>query len=456
MADELLVTKFFIPPQGSRNLPRERLFALLDRGLSPENHLTLVSAPAGYGKTALIADWVHRLAETPGAPAVAWLSLDESDNDPAVFFAYLAASLRTAHPAAADIAHRLLHAPQATPPRAAFAGLANELTQSGAGVVLVLDDYHLIRNPAIHDELAYWIDHLPPNAHLLVATRSDPSFPLHRYRGRGQMVEVRMDELRFSPEEVAGFMRQFSGVELGQAEVEILAGRTEGWIAGIQMAALSLRGKENKAQFIQSLAGSNRFILDYLAEEVIRDQPAEVKRFLLQSSILNRLCGPLCDALMGPEAGSESGQAMLERLESENLFLIPLDEERYWYRYHHLFADLLRLRLQQSARSEPGPGAVEQLHRRAAGWLAAAGWHAEAIQHFITAGDFEQAAELVERHTLRLFAQGELHRLLGWIRLLPPELAARRPRLSVYQAWTLAFAGRLGEVDAVLRPVEAA
>ena len=215
LPDELLVTKFFIPPQGSKNLPRERLFAALDRGLAPEHRLILVSAPAGYGKTALTADWVRRLESTPDGPMVAWLSLDEGDYDPAIFFAYLAASLQKALPGAGETAHMLLHSPQAASPRAALAGLSNDLAERGRDMVLVLDDYHHIRTPAIHEDLAYWIDHLPPNAHLLVATRSDPPFPLHRYRGRGQMVELRMDDLRFTPEEAAGFLRQFTGADLG-------------------------------------------------------------------------------------------------------------------------------------------------------------------------------------------------------------------------------------------------
>lgn len=412
--------------------------------------MILVCAPAGYGKTTLLADWLRHLPANDHA--FAWLSLDESDNDPIVFFNYLIASLQQAGLAAGETARLMLQSPQSGTLTGILASLANDLAHSERQVVLLLDDLHVIHTPAVHEGLGFLIDHLPPNAHMVIATRSDPPLALHRYRARTQMVEIRLDDLRFTLEEAAGFLNDCAEFNLGKAEIEIVAGRTEGWIAGIQMAALSLRGKENKAQFIQSWGGSHRYILDYLTEEVLNSQPAPVQHFLLSTCLLSRLSAPLCEAVVAADFSTQPAQEMLEYLEHANLFLIPLDEDRRWYRYHALFADLLRVRLKVAARANPDQ--IAHLHRRAALWLEAQGWLSEAIQHFIDAGEYEKAVSLVEEQTHHLFAQGELHAMLRWIQLLPAELAARRPRFRVYQAWTLVFAGKPQEVEPLLQQAE--
>lgn len=418
-----------------------------------QNRLILICAPAGYGKTTLVGDWIRRL-QASGGPAAAWLSLDEGDNDPAVFFSYFFACLQKIIPGTGEEARSLLESPQRPPIPALLSGIVNDLAASGAEIILVLDDYHAIHSQPVHEGLSYLIEHLPPGVHLAITSRSDPPFPLHRFRGRGQMVEIRQQDLRFSREEVNRFLSGFSSERLGSEEIGILEERTEGWITGIQMAALSMRGRVDKSAFIRSLAGSNRYILDYLAEEVMKGQSEAVQHFLLQTSLLDRLCGPLCDAMVDPALHLTSGQEMLEELERSNLFLIPLDDERRWYRYHHLFADLLRVRLKQAALLRPGM--ILELHRRAAGWLRAEGWAVEAIQHLINGEDYENAAVLVEQNTLRLFAQGELHLLLQWIHLLPPELSAQRPWLAIYQAWALAFAGQVQGIEPLLHQAEQA
>ncbi len=437
MPETLLTTKLFIPPMPPRTVRRNELLDLLESGLSLEKRLVLVCAPAGYGKTTLICDWLRDM------PNICWYSLEESDNEVGLFLSYLIAALQKAFPEIGEQAQGLLQAPQPPAPQVVLSSLLNDLSQCSAQIVLVLDDYQVIHTPSIHEGIAFLLDHLPTNVHIVITSRSDPALPLHRYRSRGQMIEIRAEHLRFSTQEVSGFMRDIAGIPLAQAEIAILENRTEGWIAGLQMAALSLRGRVDATTFIRSLAGTNRYIVDYLVEEALKNQPETVQRFLTETAILNRLCAPLCAAVL--ESEENSSREILVDLEHANLFLIPLDEERVWYRYHHLFRDLLVMQLKQTGESH-----VRELHRRAADWYENNGLVNEAIQHFIHAESFERAADLVERHTLSLFAQGELHQLVGWIRKLPAEVAARRPWLCIYQAWALAFAGNNSGAEALI------
>lgn len=465
MSDILLATKLFLPPLPANALQRKRLWERLDQGLAPENRLVLVCAPAGYGKTTLVSEWLHKL---PGLEA-AWVSLGAEDNDPGEFFALLAAGLEKSRPGARATLAALLQSPQPLAPQALAAALLNEVARQSSPLILVLDDYQLIGAQAVHEGVAFLVDHLPPGVHVVLVSRSDPPLPLHRYRGRGQMVEVRQADLRFTPPEISHLVQALAGYRLNGAEAAILEERTEGWAAGVQMAGLSLRGRADAGRFIHSLSGSQRYFLDYLAEEVLNSQPPEIQRFLLATSILDHFCAGLCDWILAAEgADPEAGRAVrrparsiLDELEKANLFIIPLDDAGEWYRYHHLFHDLLQLRLKDDAQSggvaQSGEGrAVADLHRRAAAWFEQQGLVGDAVQHAILAGDHEKAAGLVERHTLALFSQGELARLVGWVKLLPEAAAGRRPWLRIYQAWASVFAGRVAEAEALLQQAERA
>jgi LuxR family maltose regulon positive regulatory protein len=416
---------------------RGALLQLLENELSVEKRLVLVSAPAGYGKTTLIIDWLQNVSQT------CWVSLEKSDNDPRVFLSYLIASLQKAFPGIGEQASGFVGSPQLPPLDVILLSILNDLAGIEGKCIIVLDDYHAIHTTAIHEAITFLLDHLPAKKHVVITTRSDPALPLHRYRSRGQMIEIRASDLRFSLEEVSSYMTSIAGVALSQTAIAVLEQRTEGWAAGLQMAAISLRGKKDKDQFIRSLTGTHRYILDYLMEEVMTNQPEDIQRFLIQSAILDRLCAPLCSALTTIE--EETSQKILQSLEQENLFIVPLDDERYWYRYHHLFQDLLVMRLKQSQ-----PDQVSQLHTRAASWYEQNGCTSDAVQHYIEGAEFEHAAELVEQHTVQLFGQGKLDQLVSWIEKLPVALTARRPWLSVYQAWALAFAGKIAEASQLI------
>jgi LuxR family transcriptional regulator, maltose regulon positive regulatory protein len=352
MATPILATKLYVPLPQPRGVLRTRLTERLDEGL--DRRLTLICVPAGFGKTTLLSEW---LAAQP-RPA-AWLSLDEGDGDPTRFLAYLVAALRTV---AADIGEGVLgvlQSPQPPPTEAILTALLNEIATVPGDLVLIFDDYHVIDARPIDDALAFLLDHLPPRMHLVIATREDPQLPLPRLRARGRLTELRTAELRFTPSEAAEFLNQVMGFDLSAEEITALETRTEGWIAGLQLAALSMRGREDVAGFIRAFAGDNRYIVDYLIEEVLQRQPEHVRSFLLQTSILDRLGGPLCDAV----TGRADGGVMLEALERSNLFVVPLDDKRRWYRYHHLFADVLKARSM-----EEQPDLVPTLHRRASEW----------------------------------------------------------------------------------------
>jgi len=441
--DVLLATKLHMPAPRPGLVPRPRLSGQLAEGLA--RGMVLVCAPAGYGKTVLLADWARR-----GGHPVAWLSLDAGDNDPVRFWRHVVAALDQVH---AGIAGRV--SPLAGPPApSSFEGLVtaliNELDgQPGDGeALLVLDDYHVIAAQQVHDSLGFLLEHRPPRLRLVLTSRADPPLALARLRVRGQLAELRAADLRFTADEAAAFLQQLAeapGMVLPGADVAALAARTEGWAAGLQLAALSLRGQPDITGFVAAFTGSHRYILDYLTEEVLERQPGQVRIFLLETSLLERLSGPLCDAVTD-RTGS---QALLEQVERAGLFLVPLDEVRGWWRYHHLFADLLRARLQAEQ-----PGSAARLHRNAAAWHEDHGLAEDAIRHAVAAGEMLWAARLIERHFDTVSGlRGEGATIQRWLDALPADLVRSRPRLLLAQAQLAAAAGR---VDAVERLVEAA
>src|SRR5215207_1891511 len=380
MSTPILTTKLYVPPPRPHAVLRPRLTGRLNEGL--HRKLTLISAPAGFGKTTLLGEWVagcERLA--------AWLSLDEADSDPTRFLAYLVAALQTIAPNIAEGVLGALQPPQPPPTESILTVLLNEVTTVEDEFVLVLDDYHLIDATAVDDALAFLIEHLPPRMHLVIATREDPNLPLARLRARGQLSEVRAADLRFAPDEATEFLTQVMGLNLSEEDIAALETRTEGWIAGLQLAALSMRGREDVPGFIRSFAGDHRYIVDYLVEEVLQRQPERIRNFLLQTSILDRLNGPLCDAV----TEKDDGRGMLETLERGNFFVVPLDDKRHWYRYHHLFAEVLHAHLMGER-----PDQISTLHRRASEWYEHNGLAVDAIRHALAAEDFERAADLIE------------------------------------------------------------
>ncbi|MDQ6673598.1 MAG: AAA family ATPase, partial [Chloroflexota bacterium] len=414
--------------------------AQLKEGL--HRKLTLISAPAGFGKTTLVSAWA-----AGSDRQVAWLSLDDTDNDPTRFLIYLVAALRTIMPTIGEALLDVLESPQPPPTESILTALINELTNLPRPSVLVLDDYHVIDAQPVDAALTFLVDHLPPQMHLVIATREVPQLPLARLRGRGQLSELRVADLRFTQSEAADFLNQTMDLNLSAEEVATLESRTEGWIAGLQLAALSLQGHPDAASFIESFTGSHHFVLDYLLEEVLQRQSEIVQTFLLRTSILNRLCGPLCDAVLGDSAGS--GQATLEYLERANLFLVALDNERHWYRYHHLFADLLRQRL-------PYAQDATELHRRASQWYEDRDLEIEAFHHAAAASDVERAERLIEGRGVPLQFRGAGAPVLSWLDSLPTAVLDARPSLWVTYATALFFGGRHTAVEPKLQAAEAA
>ena len=440
----LLETKFYVPRSRRGLVPRPRLSERLDRGIASK--LMLVSAPAGFGKTTLLTEW---LAAGPAGPAderlVAWLSLDRGDNDPASFWTYVIAALRTVASGVGESALALLQAPRSPPIETVLTALLNDLGATAGDIVLVLDDYHVVDARDVHDGMAFLLDHLPPQLHVVIAGRADPALPLARLRSRGELVEIRAAELRFTPDEAAAYLNEMMGLQLTARDVAALEGRTEGWIAALQLAALSMQGRDDVAGFIAGFAGDDRYVVDYLGEEVLQRQSARVQAFLLQTSILGRLSGPLCDAVTG-QSGSK---AMLEALDRGNLFLVPLDDRRRWYRYHQLFADVLHARL-----LDEQPDEVPDLHRRASAWYQQNGEPAEAISHALAAGDFERAADLIELAIPAMRRTRQEATVRGWLEVLPDELFRVRPVLSVSFAGALLARGELEGVEGRLRDAE--
>ncbi len=394
---------------------------LIDRLHGSERKLTLVSAPAGFGKTTLLAEW---LAAAPaGERPVGWVSLDQGDNDPAIFWAYFISALQRIQPGVGATALSLLNSPQPPPIESVLTTLINEVNAIEDDFTLILDDFHVIDVQPVHSAVAYILDHLPPTMHLVIASRSDPPLPLPRLRARGELIELRAADLRFSPEEAAGSLNEVMGLEVSPTDVATLEARTEGWIAGLQLAALSMQGREDASGFVAAFSGDDRYIVDYLVEEVLQRQPERVRTFLLQTSILDRLSGPLCDAVTDQEGGS----ALLEDLVRGNLFVVALDDKRHWYRYHHLFATVL-----QAYSMEEQPERVPTLHRRASNWYEHNGLLADAVRHALAAKDFERAADLAELSVRAMFTANQESTWVGWVQALPSDLVHNRPVLSVY------------------------
>jgi LuxR family maltose regulon positive regulatory protein len=438
--DALLATKLHVPGPQPGLVARPRLLERLEEALA--RGLVVVCAPAGFGKTALLADWARRSQRT-----VAWLSLDAGDNDPTRFWRHAAAALDRMRPGIAEQLAPLLGPPAPASFEGLVTALINQLAaEPGDGdAVLVLDDYHLVDAEPVHASMGFLLEHRPPGLHLVLASRADPPLAVARLRARGQLAELRDRDLRFTVEEAAALLRTAVGPDLPDAAVAALLARTEGWVAGLQLAGLSLRGQPDVAGFVASFSGSHRYVLDFLAEEVLDRQPAEVRRFLLETSVLERLSGPLCQAV----TGRADGQAMLEQVERANLFLVPLDEVRGWWRYHHLFADLLRARLAQEQ-----PERLPGLHRAAAAWSEAHGLADDAIHHALAAGDGAWAARLAERHADALLLHSEGATVQRWLTALPAELVGSRPRLLLVQARLALLSGRMEGADELLDAAE--
>ncbi len=444
MVVPVLATKLYIPPPPPKVVLRPRLVERLNEGL--HRKLTLVSAPAGFGKTTLISEWVAGLQASDRQ--VAWLSLDEGDSDPTRFISYLVAALRTIAPNISEGVVVALQSPQPPPAEAVLTALLNEIATIPDNFVLILDDYHVIDARAVDDALTFLLEHLPPQGHLVITTREDPQLPLARFRARDQLTELRATNLRFTPDEAATFLNRVIGPGLAAVDVTALETRTEGWIAGLQLAALSMRGREDIPAFVRVFAGDNRYIVDYLVEEVLQRQPESVRSFLLQTSILDRLNGPLCDAV----TGQQEGHARLAALERGNFFVTPLDDKRHWYRYHHLFAEVLHAHL--VAETAGQPDLIATLHRRASVWYEHHGSAADAIRHALAVEDFERAANLVERAVPAMLRSRQEAALLGWMKALPDELIQCRPVLCVWYAHVLLASGELDKVEDRLRAAE--
>jgi LuxR family maltose regulon positive regulatory protein len=423
MEPELLATKLHAPPPRPNAVPRPHLIVRLNEGLT--RPVTLLSAPPGFGKTTLLSTWLDQL---PASTRVAWIALDDGDNDPARFLAYLFAALQIDRPPA-------LRAPRLPDLGEILTPLINHLGESSNPIVLVLDDYHLIEAAAVHHALSFLIDHQPVSVHLVIASRADPPLPLSRLRARDQLLELRQSDLRFTSDEAARFLAQVVGQPLSETDTAALTTRTEGWIVGLQLAAVSLRGQtaQQISTFVNAFTGSDRFVLDYLGDEVLAHQPPDIQAFLLQTSLLNRLTGGLCEAVTERR---DSG-ALLETLDRANLFIVPLDNERRWYRYHRLFADLLQRQLIQTRSAE-----VKMLHCRASTWCEQHELLIEAIDHALAAEDFDRAAELIEREAEPALMRSEAATLLKWIAALPDRVAQARSALLFYEAWAQLLSGR--------------
>jgi LuxR family maltose regulon positive regulatory protein len=423
---ELLWTKLVAPAPRAGLLPRAGLQSLLQSSLQAK--LCLVDAPAGFGKTTRRAQW----RQAAGGGRVAWVSLEESDNDPTRFWSYLVAALRTVEPEVGTVALEALGGPSVELERVVVPSLANDLATVRAPMVLILDDYHLITNAICHQTLEVFLDHLPAEVHVVLSTRLDPPLSLARMRARGELAELRVGELQFTDEEAAALLNGSMGLALAAEDVAGLAERTEGWAAGLVLAGLSLRGRPDPSGFVAAFFGGDRHVADYLLAEVLERQPEELRAFLLRTSVLERLSGPLCDAVLETHGSG----ALLRELEASNLFVVLLDDRRQWYRYHQLFADLLRLQL--GARE---PGLVPVLHRRAAAWHQAAGQIDEAIAHASAAGEFRLAGALIARHWASHWLGGQRATVARWLQGLPEAAILANPPVALIAAWSRGFGG---------------
>src|SRR6185437_13570668 len=440
--DVLLATKLHVPRPRPGFLPRPRLAAALGAGLARGR--VLVCAPAGFGKTALLADW----ARNSGQP-VAWLGLDGGDSDPTRFWRYVVAALDRTRPGLAERLDPLLGQPAPRAIEGLVMALINEFAADPAAgeALLVLDDYHLADSGPLHESVAFLLENAPPGLRVVVSGRAEPPLPLARLRAHGQLAELRAADLRFTPEEAVALLGEMAGPGLRAAAAATLVARTEGWAAGLQLAGLSLRGHADPNEFVATFSGSHRYVLDYLTDEVLVGQPAQVRAFLLETSVLERLSAELCDTV----TGRTDSQALLQDIERAGLFLMPLDEVRGWWRYHHLFADLLRARL----RAEQ-PGRIAELHRAAATWCEEHGLADDAVRHALAAGDPDWAARLVERHVGMLLGRGEGTTLRRWLSAVPAESVRRRPRLYLAQAIGAAMSFQMDALGTLLDEAERA
>lgn len=457
MVAPILATKLYIPPLRSRSVPRPHLIERLNDGL--RHKLILISAPAGFGKTTLISEWLHQIAEVSGVKeestetlhpfaSIAWLSLDEGDSDPIRFHIYLIAALQTIVPGIGAGVLAALQSPQPPPIAALLPALLNEIAAVPEHFILVLDDYHTLDSPPVDQALAFLLQHQPPHMHLVITTREDPPLPLARLRARDQMTELRTADLRFTPTEVTDFLNRVMSLDLSAEDIAALEGRTEGWIAGLQLAAISMQGHPDTASFIQSFTGSHHFVLDYLLAEVLQQQSERVQDFLLRTSILNHLCGPLCEAVLrDPEI---SGQETLEFLERANLFIVPMDKERRWYRYHRLFEDLLHNRLRQSRTTDE----INEFHSRASQWFEDQGLLLEAFHHAAAANHVARAERLIDSKEMSLHFSGTLTTILNWLISLPETVKDGRPSLWVKSATLALMAGQTAGVEERLQAAE--
>ncbi|MBN1427089.1 MAG: hypothetical protein JXB07_01810 [Anaerolineae bacterium] len=447
MTTPLLNTKLHIPRTCYHLVPRPRLIERLEAGLHHGHSLTLIAAPAGFGKTTLVTEWLHSRSESISSCTVFWLSLDSGDNDPARFFAYLIAAIRQIDERVGQATQSLLGSPQMPPIESMAATLVNDMDVIPTPFILVLDDYQLIHNKLIHDALTFLLDHQPSQLHLLIVTRTDPPLPLPRLRVRRQMTEIRADDLRFTEEEAATFLNQALGLMLTDKEIAALEARTEGWIAGLHLAALSMQGKDDIAGFIDAFSGSNRHVIDYLADEVLARQSEDIRDFLHRTSILERFCAPLCHAVTGRSNSDE----ILRQLEQANLFLVPLDDQREWYRYHRLFADFLR--------TELAPDQSAALHLLAAYWFEAHDLLPEAVNHILAhtaaTGDTKEAVRMITLAGSRAMSEGALVTLLGWLDALPDESVRNNGWLSSFKAWCLLMIGQSETAITYIQSAEA-
>jgi LuxR family maltose regulon positive regulatory protein len=445
MALVLLQSKMGVPTLRQPAVSRTRLLEFCNDGLVEGNRflrkLTLISAAAGYGKTTMAVEWLNAL----GYP-VAWLSLDEGDSDPSRFVSYFIVCIQSILPEFGKAIMNMVLSPKPPPVEVLFTLLLKELEDIPERLVVVFDDYHAISNLTIHQHIAYLLEHLPPFIHLVVITREDPLIPISRLRSRNQLLEVRQENLRFTLDETAEFMRQVMRVRLSEAEIRALERRTEGWIAGLQLLGITLHGIRDKGGFIREFTGSHRFILDYLMEEVVNRQTGDMRNFLLQTSILERLCGPLCDAVTGKVGSSK----VLENLEKGNMFIVPLDKSRTWYRYHHLFSELLHHQQKQLGQATQ----VASLHQRASQWFESEGYIPEAIEHALAGQDWTRAAQLISQANERMLKHGEAVTLAGWLERFPREMILAQADFCLTYAWALLLTEKYAQAEPVLAQAE--
>jgi LuxR family maltose regulon positive regulatory protein len=442
MYDALLSTKIYIPPVRENAVARpilvEKLMAIMDRPGS----FALISSPAGFGKTTLLGEFVTQLQHP-----TAWVSMDEGDDDPVRFWSYLIAACQMVHKEIGASAQSILQSPQPLPAETIPIILINDLVSVKRGMVLVLDDFHVIRDKTIHEAIIFLLDHLPANLHILLSTRGDPPWPMARFRVRNQLIEIRAQDLRFTTEEAATFLNRIMELNLTTEDIAALEERTEGWVAGLQLAALSMQGRRDISSFVKSFTGSHVYVAEYLIEEVFQRQPENMQAFLLQTSILERLTAELCEAVTGRQDGRE----MLRALHQANLFITPLDDKGQWFRYHHLFADLLQVRLQHAHSADE----IADLHRAAAGWYEEQELIVEAVNHSLAAKDFKRAARLIGENAAQMVTRGELTTLMRWTETMPEEVIWLQPSIVMAKIWALTLSGAVREVEPLLQQAEA-